>query len=81
MELDTIAAVVLGGTMLSGGIGSGYGTIFGVLSLSLIQNIISFSGNLNTAHLRILTGTILVIFIVMHTYISKAPSKKLKASL
>jgi galactofuranose transport system permease protein len=75
MELDAIAAVVLGGTMLMGGIGSAWGTIFGVLSLSLIQNIISFSGNLNTAHLKILTGIILVIFIVLHTYISKAPSK------
>jgi len=75
MELDAIAAVVLGGTMLAGGIGSAYGTIFGVLSLSLIQNIISFSGNLNTAHLKILTGIILVIFIVLHTYISRTQRK------
>lgn len=75
MELDAIAAVVLGGTMLMGGIGSAWGTIFGVLSLSLIQNIISFSGNLNTAHLKILTGAILVIFIVLHTYISKTPKR------
>jgi ribose transport system permease protein len=43
MTLDSIVAVVLGGTRLSGGQGGIAGTILGVIVLSLIRNIISFA--------------------------------------
>ena len=46
LELDAIAAVVIGGTLLSGGVGYVVGTLFGVLILGIIQTLISFDGTL-----------------------------------
>jgi ribose/xylose/arabinose/galactoside ABC-type transport system permease subunit len=46
LELDAIAAVVIGGTLLSGGVGYLAGTLVGVLILSTIQTLISFDGTL-----------------------------------
>src|SRR5690606_18059252 len=48
MELDAIAAVVIGGTLLTGGSGYLLGTVLGVLVLGLIQTIISFEGTLSS---------------------------------
>ena len=45
MELDAIAAVVIGGTLLIGGAGSVSGTLCGVLLLGVIQNLINQIGN------------------------------------
>jgi len=47
MTLDSVVAVVLGGTPMSGGIGGVVGPIFGVMSLGFIRNIVGFS-NVNT---------------------------------
>ena len=46
LELDAIAAVVIGGTLLSGGVGYVAGTLFGVLTLGIIQTLIMFDGSL-----------------------------------
>ena len=46
LELDAIAAVVIGGTLLTGGVGYMIGTLFGVLILGVIQTLISFDGSL-----------------------------------
>ncbi|HOO80766.1 MAG TPA: sugar ABC transporter permease YjfF, partial [Lachnospiraceae bacterium] len=43
-EMDAIASSIIGGTMLTGGVGNIIGTLFGVLSLSTIQNIVSSAG-------------------------------------
>ncbi len=64
-ELTAIAAVVLGGTMLTGGIGSVAGTLFGGMILGLIATIIDFNGSLNGAWIMIISGVLLFIFIVM----------------
>ena len=45
MELDAIAAVVIGGTLLTGGSGYVLGTVLGVLVLGLIQTIITLRGH------------------------------------
>ena len=50
MELDAISAVVIGGTLLTGGAGSISGTLVGVLLLAVIQNVINQIGSLNSSY-------------------------------
>lgn len=70
MELDAIAAVVLGGTLLSGGIGSVLGTVFGVLILAIIQTIVNYS-NLTSWWTRIAVGALLLLFIMMQKLLTR----------
>ncbi len=65
LELDAIAAVVIGGTLLTGGVGFIPGTLMGVLILGLIQTLITFQGNLNTWWTRIAVGVLLLLFILL----------------
>ena len=65
LELDAIAAVVIGGTLLSGGVGTVLGTLVGVLILGLIQTIITFEGTLSSWWTKIAIGMLLLAFILM----------------
>jgi simple sugar transport system permease protein len=65
LELDVIAAVVVGGTLLSGGIGYVSGTLLGVLIFGLIQTLITFQGNLSSWWTRIVIGALLLAFILL----------------
>ncbi|MEU4513019.1 galactofuranose ABC transporter, permease protein YjfF [Nonomuraea wenchangensis] len=65
MELDAIAAVVIGGTLLTGGTGFLLGTVLGVLVLGLIQTVISFEGTLNSWWTKIFIGLLLFVFILL----------------
>ncbi|MEC3917948.1 galactofuranose ABC transporter, permease protein YjfF [Nocardia sp. CDC160] len=65
MELDAIAAVVIGGTLLSGGSGFVLGSVLGVLTLGVIQTIISFQGTLSSWWTRIVIGALLLVFILL----------------
>ncbi|MEO8308040.1 MAG: galactofuranose ABC transporter, permease protein YjfF [Pseudomonadota bacterium] len=65
LELDAIAAVVIGGTLLSGGTGQVPGTLFGVLVLGLIQTLIVFDGTLSSWWTRIVIGVLLLFFCLM----------------
>ena len=56
MELDAIAAVVIGGTLLTGGSGYLAGSVLGVLVLGLIQTLISFDGTLSSWWTKIVIG-------------------------
>ncbi|MDR1237369.1 MAG: sugar ABC transporter permease YjfF [Propionibacteriaceae bacterium] len=64
-EMDAIAAVVIGGTLLTGGYGFVLGSMLGVLVLGLIQTMISFQGTLSSWWTRIFIGALLFIFIVL----------------
>lgn len=64
-ELNAIAAVVLGGTLLTGGVGMVAGTLFGGMILGLIATLIIFHGSLNGAWIMISSGVLLFLFIVM----------------
>ncbi|SMF56513.1 monosaccharide ABC transporter membrane protein, CUT2 family [Tistlia consotensis] len=64
-ELSAIAAVVLGGTLLSGGVGLVAGTLFGGMILGLISTLINFNGSLNSAWIMISGGALLFVFIVI----------------
>lgn len=65
LELDAIAAVVVGGTLLSGGIGGPLGTFVGVLIFGVIQSAISFEGTLSSWWARIVIGLLLLGFIIL----------------
>ncbi len=65
LELDAIAAVVIGGTLLSGGVGYVFGTLFGVLTLGIIQSLIMFDGSLSSWWTRIVIGALLFVFCVL----------------
>jgi len=64
-ELDAIAAVVIGGTLLTGGYGFVLGSVLGVLVLGTIQTIITFEGTLSSWWTRIFIGALLLVFIVL----------------
>lgn len=70
-ELDAIAAVVIGGTLLRGGVGSVIGTGHGVLLLGLIQTIITFQGNLSSWWTRIVVGLLVLAFVALQGQLSK----------
>jgi simple sugar transport system permease protein len=65
MELDAIAAVVIGGTLLTGGYGFVLGSLLGVLLLGVIQTIISFEGTLSSWWTKIVIGSLLLVFIIL----------------
>ncbi|WP_294765761.1 galactofuranose ABC transporter, permease protein YjfF [uncultured Rhodoferax sp.] len=65
LELDAIAAVVIGGTLLSGGVGYVAGTLFGVLTLGVIQTLLMFDGSLSSWWTRIVIGALLFVFCVL----------------
>ncbi|MBF0673191.1 MAG: sugar ABC transporter permease YjfF [Salinibacterium sp.] len=65
MELEAIAAVVIGGTLLTGGYGFVLGSLLGVLVLGSIQTIISFDGTLSSWWTKIVIGGLLLLFIIL----------------
>src|SRR5262249_31940855 len=65
LELDAIAAVVIGGTLLRGGTGYIAGTLVGVLILGLIQTLITFEGTLSSWWTRIVIGALLFTFCLL----------------
>jgi galactofuranose transport system permease protein len=71
MELDVIAAVVIGGTLLVGGAGSVYGTLAGVLLLGVIQNLINQVGSLNSSVQAVVSGAFLIVVVVLQTLLSR----------
>jgi ribose/xylose/arabinose/galactoside ABC-type transport system permease subunit len=71
MELDAIAAVVIGGTVLAGGSGYLLGTVLGVLVLGVIQTLITFQGDLSTWWTRIFIGALLFAFILLQRAVTR----------
>ena len=69
-ELDAIAAVVIGGTLLTGGYGYVAGTLTGVLILGVIQTLIAFDGTLSSWWTKIFIGALLFVFCVAQRVIA-----------
>lgn len=63
VELDVIAAVVMGGTLLTGGVGNVIGTLFGILIEGTIISILQYNGTLSSWWTRICVGMLTLIFI------------------
>jgi len=78
MELDVIASVVIGGTLLTGGIGYPLGSMFGVMTQGIIRKFITF-GNLMSGYARIIVGILLFLFIVMQRVVIMIADKNKEA--
>lgn len=76
-EMQAIASSIIGGTLLSGGVGSVVGTMFGVMSLKTINNIVIASGLSEPYWQSITTGLMLAFFILLQSVILSQRKKKL----
>lgn len=79
MEMNAIASSIIGGTMLTGGVGNIIGTFFGVLSLSTIQNIVSSAGLDQAWWTGITIAAMLCLFLVVQSVVIAKKKKALKA--
>ena len=75
LELDAIAAVVIGGTLLTGGSGYVIGTLFGVLIHGVIQTIITFEGTLSSWWTKMVIGVLLFLFILLQRLFTARSSR------
>jgi simple sugar transport system permease protein len=69
LEMDAISASVIGGTLLSGGVGNPVGTLFGVLIKGTISSLITTQGTLSSWWVRIALSSLLCFFIVLQSII------------
>ena len=78
VELDAIAAVVIGGTLLTGGFGFVAGTFIGVMLQGLVQTYIVFDGSMSSWWTKIVIGALLFLFILLQRLVFSAatPSRK-----
>lgn len=76
MEMDAISSAVIGGTLLSGGVGTPFGTLFGVLIKGTISSLITTQGTLSSWWVRIVLSVLLCFFIVLQSIFAKMKKKK-----
>lgn len=69
-ELIAIAAVVIGGTALTGGVGKMSHTLYGVLILGIIRNVINLYGKLDYWYIDLITGILLLAVVLLQTRIA-----------
>jgi ribose/xylose/arabinose/galactoside ABC-type transport system permease subunit len=81
MELDTIATVVIGGTLLTGGVGTILGTVLGVLVYGIIQVLIVFQGTLNSWWTRIVIGFLVFVFCLLQRLFESGRSRAMVKSV
>ncbi len=79
MEMNAIASSIIGGTMLTGGVGNIIGTLFGVLALSTIQNIVASAGLDQAWWTGITIAAMLCIFLLIQSIVMAQRKKALKA--
>jgi len=78
MELEVIAPVVIGGSLLTGGIGYPLGSMFGVMTQGIIGKFVSF-GNMMSGYGKIMVGVLLFLFIVMQRVVIMIAEKNKEA--
>ncbi|PRE94462.1 sugar ABC transporter permease YjfF [Burkholderia multivorans] len=76
MELDAIAATVIVGTLLTGGVGYVIGSVFGVGILGTIQVLITFDGTLSSWWTRIVIGALLCVFCLLQRIIERHAARR-----
>ena len=74
-EIDAISSSVIGGVMLTGGIGLPIGTLFGVLINALIERVVPLLGIVEASWPRIITSAFLFTFIVLQSLFASAGAK------
>ncbi|MDA3731605.1 sugar ABC transporter permease YjfF [Niameybacter massiliensis] len=75
-EMEAIASSVIGGTLLTGGVGSVVGSLFGVLIKGTIESIITFQGTLSSWWTKIVIAALLCFFIILQSIFAKLKLKK-----
>ncbi len=70
-ELNAIAAVVIGGTLLTGGAGSLIGTAAGVLLLGVVSSYINLGTSLPQAAQAVVTGVFVIAVVVVQRYLNR----------
>ena len=76
LEMDAISSAVIGGTLLTGGVGNVIGTFFGVLINGTISSIVKTNGKLASSWPNILTAALLFVFIVIQSIFAAMRSRK-----
>lgn len=76
VELDAIGAVVIGGTLLTGGYGFVAGTFIGVMLMGLVQTYIIFDGTLSSWWTKIVIGVLLFMFILLQRLVFRASAAR-----
>jgi galactofuranose transport system permease protein len=76
LELDAIAVVVIGGTLLTGGRGHILGTVLGLLIFGTIQSAILFDGRLGSSWMRIVVGALLLAFILLQRFLLRGTGRR-----
>ncbi|MDD3415362.1 MAG: sugar ABC transporter permease YjfF [Lachnospiraceae bacterium] len=74
-EMEAIAAAVIGGTLLTGGVGNVFGSLFGVLIKGTIETFITFQGTLSSWWTKITIAVLLAFFIILQSILAKAKEK------
>ena len=77
-EMNAIASSIIGGTMLTGGVGNMIGTFFGVLSLALIQSIVSSVGLDQAWWTGITVAAMLCLFLIVQSVIVARRKRSIK---
>jgi len=82
-ELDVISSAVIGGVLLSGGVGYMIGTFFGVLLKAVIPCLITFNGTLSSWWGKIITGFLVLLFVALQQIVMSRSrrSKKSKTKI
>ena len=75
-EMNAIASSIIGGTMLTGGVGNVIGTFFGVLSLSTIKNIVSSLGLDDAWWTNITVAAMICLFLLIQSVVLARKNKK-----
>jgi simple sugar transport system permease protein len=75
-EMDAIAASIIGGTLLTGGVGNVIGTFFGVMILATIQKIIGLSGLNDSWWQDMASGALLGFFILLQSVVLSGREKR-----
>ena len=76
-EMEAIASAIIGGTLLTGGVGSVVGTMFGVMSLKTINTIVIAAGLTKPWWQKITTGLMLCFFILLQSVILSVRKSKM----
>ena len=79
-ELDVISSAVIGGVLLSGGVGYMIGTFFGVLLKAVIPSLITFNGTLSSWWGKIITGALVLLFVALQQIVMHGNLFKKKAA-
>lgn len=76
LEMDAISSAVIGGTLLTGGVGNVIGTLFGVMINGTISSLVKFNGKLVASWSNIITAILLCFFILLQAIFAKVKASK-----